>query len=37
MGVNLMDPGRRAEVFETSKETSRATLLRQLHTAAVVR
>jgi NTE family protein len=36
MGVNLMDPGRRSEVFETSKDTSRAAMLRQLHTAAVV-
>jgi NTE family protein len=29
MGLNLMDPGRRADVFETSRATSRAELRRQ--------
>jgi NTE family protein len=37
MGVNLMDPGRRTVVFETSRETSRAALQRQLRTVGGVR
>ncbi len=37
MGVNLMDSGRRAVVFDTSRETSRAALHRQLRAVGVVR
>jgi NTE family protein len=37
MGFNLMDPGHRTEVFDTSRETSRVALRRQLRAVGVVR
>jgi NTE family protein len=37
MGLNLMDPGRRADVLEVSRETSRAALRRQLRAVGAVR
>jgi NTE family protein len=33
MGINLMDPARRAEVFEVARQTSRASLRHQLRPA----